>query len=80
MTYGELVMPTVTSGTRALASSVDEDKELTTEVQSVPVVFTPDSVTYAGYTGMGAVSGFGGVELTLKVDVNKAELDFSRCV
>ena len=26
---------------------------------------------------MGAVSGFGGVELTLKVDVNKAELDFS---
>ena len=77
MTYGELVMPTVTSGTLALASSVDEDKELTTEVQSVPVVFTPDSVTYAGYTGMGAVSGFGGVELTLKVDVNKAELDFS---
>ncbi len=77
MTYDELVMPTVVGGTLTLAENVDEDAPLTTDVTSVKVVFTPDSMTYAGYTGMGAVSGFGGVELTLKVDVNKAELDFS---
>lgn len=77
MTYGELVMPTVEGGKLTLAEDVDEDAPLTTDVTSVKVVFTPDLVTYAGYTGMGAVSGFSGVELTLKVDVNKAELDFS---
>lgn len=79
MTYGDLAnaMPTVTSGTLALASSVDEDKELTTEVQSVPVVFTPDSVTYAGYTGVDAVSEFEETSLTLQVNVSKATLDFS---
>ena len=77
MTYGKLVMPTVVGGTLTLAENVDENAPLTTDVTSVKVVFTPDNVKYAGYTGMGAVSGFGGVELTLKVDVNKAELDFS---
>lgn len=77
MTVGDLKMPEVDGGTLTLAASENPDKELTTTITSVKVVFTPDLVTYAGYTGMGAVSGFSGVELTLKVDVNKAELDFS---
>ena len=77
MTVGDLKMPEVDGGTLTLAASENPDEELTTDVTSVKVVFTPDNVKYAGYTGMGAVSGFGGVELTLKVDVNKAELDFS---
>lgn len=77
MTVGDLKMPEVDGGTLTLEASENPDEELTTDVTSVKVVFTPDNVKYAGYTGMGAVSGFGGVELTLKVDVNKAELDFS---
>lgn len=77
MTVGDLKMPEVDGGTLTLAASENPDKELTTTITSVKVVFTPGLMTYAGYTGMGAVSGFGGVELTLKVDVNKAELDFS---
>lgn len=77
MTVGDLKMPEVDGGTLTLAASENPDEELTTQVTSVKVVFTPDPVTYAGYTGMREVSGFGDVELTLKVDVNKAELDFS---
>ncbi len=77
MTYGELVMPTVVGGTLTLAENVDENAPLTTDVTSVKVVFTPDPMTYAGYTGMGAVSGFEETPLTLQVNVSKAKLDFS---
>lgn len=77
MTYGELVMPTVEGGKLTLAEDVGENAPLTTDVTSVKVVFTPDLVTYAGYTGMGAVSGFEETPLTLQVNVSKAKLDFS---
>ena len=72
MTYGDLTLPKVEGGALSLAESVDRDALLTTSVTTVPVVFTPNFVTYAGYTGMGPVDN-----LTLAIQVEKAVLDFS---
>ena len=56
---------------------METDQALIAGEDDYHVVFTPDSVTYAGYTGMVPVEGFAGKDLTVHVDVEKTKLDFS---
>lgn len=75
--YGELQLPKVNGGTLSLAADVNEDELLEIGDTSVHVVYTPDDVAYAGYTGMAPVDSFTGTDLTLQINVSKAKLDFS---
>lgn len=75
--YGELQLPKVNGGTLSLAADVNEDELLEIGDTSVNVVYTPDDVAYAGYTGMAPVDSFTGTDLTLQINVSKAKLDFS---
>lgn len=56
--YGELQLPKVNGGTLSLAADVNEDELLEIGDTSVHVVYTPDDVAYAGYTGMAPVDSF----------------------
>ena len=76
-TYGELQLPKVNGGTLSLAEDVDRDELLEIGDKSVHVVYTPDDVAYAGYTGMGPVNNFDGADLVLQINVSKTKLDFS---
>ncbi len=64
--YGELQLPKVNGGTLSLAADVNEDELLEIGDTSVHVVYTPDDVAYAGYTGMAPVDRFTGTDLTLQ--------------
>ena len=75
--YGELQLPKVNGGTLSLAEDVDRDELLEIGDKSVHVVYTPDDVAYAGYTGMGPVDNFDGADLVLQINVSKTKLDFS---
>lgn len=75
--YGELQLPKVNGGTLSLAADVNEDELLEIGDKSVHVVYTPDDVAYAGYTGMGPVDNFDGADLVLQINVSKTKLDFS---
>ena len=76
-TLSDLTLPNVNGGTLSWANDVGTDQALTAGEYDYHVVFTPDSVTYAGYTGMAPVGGFAGEDLTVHVDVEKTKLDFS---
>ena len=76
-TYGELQLPKVNGGTLSLAADVDRDELLEIGDTSVHVVYTPNTTTYAGYTGMGPVDSFDGTDLVLQINVSKTKLDFS---
>ena len=75
--YGELQLPKVNGGTLSLAADVNEDELLEIGDTSVHVVYTPDDVAYAGYTGMAPVDSFNGTDLVLQINVSKTKLDFS---
>ena len=82
-TLATLNMPiTVSSGSQTLgtiswASGVNTSENLTAGTKDYPVTFTPNNVTYAGYTGMAAVSSFDGKDLKIEVSTDRAELDFT---
>ena len=66
-----------TLGTISWASGVNTSENLTAGTKDYPVTFTPNNVTYAGYTGMAAVSSFDGKDLKIEVSTDRAELDFT---
>ena len=79
MTLGDLeeLLPKVDGGELHLAGDVSKETPITADDTTVHVEFVPDSVKYAGYTGVEAVDAFGGQDLTLALEVEKAKLDFS---
>lgn len=76
-TIKDLKLPEVDGGTLSWATEVVQSTPLTAGTHDLHVVFTPDSVKYAGYTGIGPVDSFKGTNLTVRVIVGKDILDFS---